>query len=135
MKIRVIDTVKDLSPLFLRKIKRLAGNVAEKETRLKELNIVIVSDHVIRKLNQKYLGKDKPTDVLSFNLGEMGEIYISIDTARRNAKRYNFPAVFEIWRYTLHGILHLAGFEHKDKSHESLMEQKEEQYLNLWDKF
>ncbi|MGB9824025.1 MAG: rRNA maturation RNase YbeY [Candidatus Hydrothermia bacterium] len=135
MKIRVIDTVKDLSPIFLRKIKRLAGKVAEKETQLKELNIVLVNDHFIRKLNKKYLGKDRSTDVLSFNLGEIGEIYISIDTARRNAKRYNFPAVFEIWRYTLHGILHIAGFEHKDKSHESQMEQEEELYLKLWDNF
>ncbi|MEO0229951.1 MAG: rRNA maturation RNase YbeY [candidate division WOR-3 bacterium] len=132
MKIKVIDVTQKLSPVFTRKIKRLAGNVAETETSLDELNIILVSDSYIRKLNKTYLGKDKPTDVLSFNLGKVGEIYISVDTARKNAKKYNFSSEFEIWRYVVHGILHIAGFEHKDKSQEMIMEQLEEKYLNLW---
>lgn len=132
MKIKVIDVTKSLSPVFTQKLKRLAWKIAEKETTLDELNVVLVSNYYIRKLNKTYLGKDKPTDVLSFNLGKVGEIYISVDTARKNAKKYNLSSEFEIWRYVVHGILHIAGFEHKDKSQEIVMEEQEEKYLNLW---
>jgi len=133
MKIRVIDLTKKLSPNFTRRLKSCLRVVAERELKVKELNVILVTDSYIRKLNKTFLGKDKPTDVLSFGLDNLGEIYISVDTARRNARKYGFTAEFEIWRYALHGLLHIAGYDHKDKSQEKAMEASEEKYLSLWE--
>lgn len=85
-----------------------------------ELSIVLVSDPQIRRLNKLYRNKDKPTDVLSFPIGEkvkgwliLGDIVISVDTARRQAKELGYSLEEELKRLLVHGLVHLLGYDHE----------------------
>jgi probable rRNA maturation factor len=86
------------------------------------LSLSLIGDDVIRSLNRTYRGKDCATDVLSFPLdGEiasgsrerlLGDVVISVDTARRQAAQYDAPLQREIYRLLIHGLLHLKGYDH-----------------------
>jgi probable rRNA maturation factor len=88
-----------------------------------ELSIVVVGDRSIRKLNRDYLGKDRPTNVISFAMGEgefgglnpscLGDVVISADTAGREAEAASVTPHERLCLLLLHGILHLAGFDHE----------------------
>jgi probable rRNA maturation factor len=81
------------------------------------LNVVFVNDKYIRALNKAYRGKDKPTDVLSFSYGPdelIGEVYVSVETAGRQAKDYKHPLSDELIRLIVHGILHIHGYDHEE---------------------
>lgn len=85
-----------------------------------ELSIVLVSDAQIKRLNKLYRNKDKPTDVLSFPIGEkvngwliLGDIVISVDTARRQAKEFGYSLEEELKRLLVHGLVHLLGYDHE----------------------
>ena len=83
------------------------------------LSLTLIGDEAIRALNRDYRGKDTPTDVLSFPMdgpgtplaGErlLGDVVISVDTARRQAADYDAPLQREIYRLLIHGLLHLHG--------------------------
>jgi probable rRNA maturation factor len=81
-----------------------------------ELSVVFISDSVMQNYNRKYRGMDKPTDVLSFRGGGdyLGDILISAETAYEQARRSSV-LTFEtnIRRLVLHGVLHLAGYDHE----------------------
>jgi probable rRNA maturation factor len=82
-----------------------------------EVSLVLTGDPPVRKLNARYRGKDKPTDVLSFpgpggDLG-LGDIVISLDTAARNAPRFGRTLGQELEILTLHGFLHVLGYDHE----------------------
>jgi probable rRNA maturation factor len=98
--------------LFLREAQaaaRLRGHVT----------VLLTTDAAIRKLNRRFRGKDKPTDVLSFpTAGPLaakmaGDLAISIPTARRQAAERGHSLAIEIKVLILHGLLHLAGFDHE----------------------
>jgi rRNA maturation RNase YbeY len=72
-----------------------------------EVAVRIVSDAEMRRLNRAWKGKDRPTDVLAF---ETGDIVVSIDTARRQAKDEGHSLRREIAHLAVHGALHLAGW-------------------------
>lgn len=84
-----------------------------------DLEFIFVADAEMKRFNKTYLGLDRATDVLSFGIDRrefgddafLGQIIISLDTARRNA--YEFKSVFtdEIVLYVVHGILHLFGYD------------------------
>lgn len=80
------------------------------------INIIIVSDHYIHKLNKQFLNRDYPTDVLAFPIQEKlwGEIYISKDRAARQAKEQKIDRTQEICNLISHGILHLACYSHDE---------------------
>jgi len=75
---------------------------------LHEIAVVIVSDAVIARLHHDFMGLEGPTDVLTF---EHGEIAISAETAQEYAARYNQKVEVEIALYIIHGLLHLNGFD------------------------
>ena len=91
-----------------------------------ELTLSFVDDPEIRELNKTYRRKDKPTDVLSFPLGEkgsdglfyLGDIVISIPRAREQAAEIGHPLERELEILTVHGFLHLLGYDH-DAGHET----------------
>jgi probable rRNA maturation factor len=96
------------------------------------VNVLVTSSAELRTLNRQFRGKDKPTDVLSFpSLDEMrrrenriaGEVAISADVAKENASQLGHSAAEEIKILTLHGILHLAGFDHEQDHGEMAREE------------
>jgi len=95
-------------------------------------DIVLSGDSLLRKLNKKFRRKDKPTDVLSFAFNEpgfLGEIYISLDRAKKQAREYGLSFRDEIRRLMVHGLFHLLGYTHYRKKTRSAMEKKESVYL------
>lgn len=86
------------------------------------LSLTLVNDAAIRELNREHRGKDKATDVLSFSLVEngsasaerlLGDVVISIETARRQASAYDASLQDELYRLLIHGILHVLGHDHE----------------------
>lgn len=103
----------------------------EKKTGNKSVNVVLCSDYKIRKLNKKYRKIDRTTDVLSFPFEEndfLGEIYISLQRATVQARRYNVSFAEEVGRLFIHGLFHLLGYDHKTKKNRKLMESYEGRY-------
>ncbi|MDW8167586.1 MAG: rRNA maturation RNase YbeY [Acidobacteriota bacterium] len=86
--------------------------------------IVFVGDRTIRHLNREFRGIDRPTDVLSFPFGEtepdvpgsppyLGDVIISVETARRYAARWRISLDRELRNLIIHGVLHLCGYDHE----------------------
>jgi probable rRNA maturation factor len=93
------------------------------------INLVFIGDEEIRKLNHQYRKKDKATDVLAFPMGEdgiLGDIAISTETAKRNAKRFGVIYKEELKRLVIHGVLHVIGYDHGPK-----MRAKEKEYSRI----
>lgn len=104
-------------------LKRVAKKVLKSENEKEiDLSIVFVGETRMRKLNKKYRGKNKTTDVLSFGQG-LNEIVICLKEIKKNAKIYDSTFKKELARVLIHAILHLLGYNHKD------MRDKEEYYV------
>ena len=97
-----------------------------------EINIIIVDDKKIHEINRDYRKKDKPTDVISFAYLEseyipnmqtvIGDIFISHETAERQAQEKSHSLEKEMAVLTTHGLLHLFGFDHQNDEQENEME-------------
>lgn len=105
------------------------------------VNVIFTDDRRMRSLNQQFRGLDRSTDVLSFNMDEpgdadatFGEIYISVPTARRQARDFGNSPGQELLRLTCHGLLHLFGYDHAKRKDAQKMESLEEHYLRLVNK-
>lgn len=84
-----------------------------------QINLKLVDDAAIRDLNKEYAGKDEPTDVLAFPYGEgdeLGDIAISVDTAKRQADAAGTTLGEELATLVLHGILHIQGYDHAEQA-------------------
>lgn len=104
-------------------------------------NIIIVDNEYIHQLNKTYRGVDRPTDVISFALEDngtcetefgriLGDIYISIDQARIQAKEYGHSLKRELAFLSIHGFLHLLGYDHMSEEEEKEMFGRQEWILN-----
>jgi rRNA maturation RNase YbeY len=96
--------------------KALTSEKKEFET----VNVILADDAYLQLLNETYFKKKKTTNVISFNLGEVAEIYISENQARD---------AYELHYYILHGLLHTIGYDHTNHKEESLMDEKCRGYL------
>ena len=100
-----------------------------------ELSILFVNDSQMKELNYKYRGKDTPTDVLAFPMQArqypqlLGDVVISIETAKREAKMRGYGLDRELALYLAHGILHLLGYDDIKSSNRKLMRSKEIELL------
>jgi probable rRNA maturation factor len=120
-----------------KKILRLLNVITKGETAPNStVNINLINDYRISRLNEEFRKKTGPTDVLSFNLDDdeepdsvLGEIYISTDTAERNAIKHGLSYTDEILRLCCHGFFHLLGYDHKNEKDRKMMEKKENYYL------
>ena len=87
-----------------------------------EVSVLLTGDRQTRQLNRDFRRKDKPTDVLSFPAPEMqagevaGDLAISVETAARQAQELGHPLATELQVLLLHGVLHLAGYDHETDS-------------------
>ncbi len=104
-----------------------------------ELSISLVGDHAIRRLNRTWRKKDKATDVLSFPAGDvpkgtpgprqLGDVVISLDMAKKQAREYERTLESEVARYLAHGLLHLLGYDHERPRDAQKMARAEEGLL------
>lgn len=102
-----------------------------------ELNYVFCSDDYLYQMNVDYLNHDTYTDIITFDnsekTGELeGDIFISVDRVRENAKTLKVEEVTELSRVLAHGLLHLMGHKDKTKDEASLMREKEEEAIELY---
>ena len=116
---------------FLKRAQRAAGVRGE-------VNVVVAGSGEIRALNRRYRGKDRATDVLSFpadggaGQGFAGDIAISAEMAARSARQFGHTPAEELKVLLLHGILHLAGYDHeRDNGAMARVEQKLRSQLGL----
>ena len=121
-------------------IKDLIKQIFLKERKvLGRLQYVFCQDEYLLQINQSHLQHDYYTDIITFNLSDtldetVGEIYISIDRVKENAKQHQTIFDQEILRVIFHGALHLCGYRDKTKREITIMRQKEEEYLLLFEK-
>lgn len=125
-----IDKLYELLDFFLKREK--LENV--------EFNIIFVDSKTIHKMNKDYRNVDRVTDVISFALEDnktieldhrlLGDIYICIEKAKEQAQEYGHSFLRELSFLTIHGLLHLLGYDHIEKREEEIMFKKQEDILN-----
>lgn len=132
---RELDELKDMLSNFCKR--EGLGNVI--------FNIIIIDNPTIHKINKEYRNKDAPTDVISFALEDdktviepdgvriLGDIYISIDKVHEQALEYSHSFKRELSFLAVHGLLHLLGYDHMEKSDEEVMFKKQEEVLNYYE--
>lgn len=107
---------------------------------ISELSLTLCSDAHIKKLNKEFRGKDKATDVLSFPMNDdfdcaitvsLGDIVISLDTAKIQAKELELTYEERFFQLLIHGLLHLFSYDHENVSDEERirMENREDELL------
>jgi probable rRNA maturation factor len=97
--------------------------------------IIFTGDSPLRDLNRRFRKKDQPTDVLSFNLDDpdfLGEIYISLDRTREQAREYGKPFYAELTLLITHGLLHLCGYDHGNPQDQAEMQGRERLYARYF---
>ena len=105
-----------------------------------EFDIIFVDSKMIHEINKTYRNVDRVTDVISFALEDnktieldhrlLGDIYICIEKAEEQALEYGHSFLRELSFLTIHGLLHLLGYDHMEKEEEEIMFKKQEDILN-----
>jgi len=110
--------------------------IVSEDVHLGDLSYIFCSDEYLIKLNQKYLGHDTYTDIVTFNYSEedviSGEIYISVDRVKENAVKFKEDFNKELRRVMAHGVLHLLGYNDKSKKEKEEMRTKEDEKVNMF---
>lgn len=100
-----------------------------------EIGYLFVNDEKILEVNNEYLGHDYYTDIITFDYDEgnqiNGDLVISLDTVRSNAKLFGKPYEEELYRVIIHGVLHLCGINDKGPGERELMEAAENRALTM----
>jgi probable rRNA maturation factor len=117
-------------------LKRLIRQVLKKEGAAEqgEIALRVADDRQIQRVNKTYLGKDRPTDVISFNLSEgdkelRADIIVSADTALANSRKYRLSPARELYLYVIHGLLHVLGYDDTTEAQRRKMHKRELQLL------
>ncbi len=105
-------------------------------------NVILTDNKEIKEINAKYRNINKETDVISFALEDekeentflnkriLGDIYISVDKAKSQSKEYGHSLIRELSFLSVHGLLHLLGYDHIEKEDEKIMFEKQELILD-----
>lgn len=100
-----------------------------------DISIILCSDEFLYQMNVKHLNHDTYTDIITFEYSEAGQIrgdiFVSIDRIKENAKAFKHRTTDELHRVIVHGVLHLCGYQDKSLKDKSLMRSKEDFYLSL----
>lgn len=119
---KVNETIKDIVNDFIEEYSK------------KIINILITDDSEIEEFNRKYRNKEGPTDVLSFEYGldeeVIGEIIISIDSIKKNAKELNETFDEEFYYILIHGVLHILGYDHIEDEEAHEMDKLQDEYYD-----
>ncbi|MBR5723977.1 MAG: rRNA maturation RNase YbeY [Bacteroidales bacterium] len=113
-------------------LKMVAGSEMR---RLGAINIIFCSDNYILDVNMRYLQHDYFTDIITFDYCEKdvlsGDLFISIDSVRENARFYGVEFADELDRVMVHGVLHLIGYDDHTEEQTAEMRRKEDYYLQM----
>ena len=108
----------------------------KEKKKLEGLTYIFCSDEYLLGINRDFLQHDYYTDIITFDLSEgpatTGEIYISIDRVKDNAKQLGLPFYQELHRVIFHGALHLCGYKDKKPVDIKMMRLKEDHYIRLF---
>ena len=100
-----------------------------------DISIIFCSDDYLLDINKKYLNHDYFTDIITFNYNEkntiIGDLFISIDRVRENAKELKVDFNNELFRVIIHGVLHLCGYNDKTQDQQKEIRAKEDEFLDL----
>lgn len=111
----------------------ISNVIVSEDCREGDINYIFCSDDYLHDINLKYLNHDTLTDIISFDYSvgkELhGDVYISIDRVRDNAKEFNVSFSDELKRVMVHGILHYCGYKDKSDADKSTMRSKEDTYI------
>jgi probable rRNA maturation factor len=123
----------DLSPDFF---VEWFKDVAQREGKeLGDITLVFCSDDYLLEINQQHLSHDYYTDIITFDYCfedvVSGDLFISVDRVKENAKEFNYSFEHELHRVSIHGVLHLCGYKDKGEADEKLMREKEDASLAL----
>jgi probable rRNA maturation factor len=120
-------------------LKRLIQNILSSEKTNSGVDLILVDDNLMKKLNREFTRRDKTTDVLSFGMQEgnsdpveypgLGDVYVCLDQAKRQAEERRLKLEEEVALLVAHGVLHLLGYDHQKKNQEVIMRKKEREYL------
>ncbi len=104
------------------------------ECRSVKLNYIFCNDAYILEVNRRFLNHDYFTDIITFNYNRRGaiagDLFISIDTIRANAKEYSESFESELLRVMIHGVLHLLGYDDMNEDEKIVMRERENYYIN-----
>jgi probable rRNA maturation factor len=120
-----------------RELKSFVEKIFKLEARaLRSIQFIFCSDKYLLQINRQFLSRDYLTDVISFDLSSdkfvEGEVYISVDRIRKNAKIFKRPISEEIHRVIFHGTLHLCGYTDSTEVTKAQMSKLEDRYLNAY---
>jgi rRNA maturation RNase YbeY len=122
-----------------RKVKKMIEKVIAKEKRISDdLNFILTNDKELKEINIEFLKHNYYTDVICFDYGGKniinGEIYISIETVKKNAKNYKVSYNKELLRVIIHGVLHMCGYDDKRIKDKTEMKDREDYWLELFER-
>ena len=120
----------------LRKKKLWLNSISNNEgKKIESLSFLFVDDEEMLKYNKKYLQHESYTDVITFDSSEdkkiAGDIIISLERVNDNAKFYQVSYNYELQRVMAHGLLHLLGYNDKNKEEKKIIRKKENYYLDI----
>jgi probable rRNA maturation factor len=124
------------SSINKRKVHTLISSLKKEfDLHLSFLSISFINSKELREINKQYLKHDYDTDVITFNYSKElkdidGEILISFEEAKYNAKKFNITYGKELARLVIHGMLHLLNFDDKDRKRKKIMKQEENKLIN-----
>ena len=115
----------------------LSYSITNEQKEPGEISYIFCSDEFLHKMNIEHLNHDTLTDIITFDYCEEnfinGEMFISIDRIKDNAKDFGVSFEDELHRVMVHGVMHLCGYKDKTSEDQKVMSEKEDFYLNLRD--
>ena len=131
--VRIYSKYKSINKI---KVHKLVKSICDLlEIKIDSLEINFISGKEIESINSQHLKHYYTTDIITFNYSEInnkldGELFISVEDAEENAKKYKVSFQEEITRLVIHGILHLLGYDDQERKNKIKMKRKENQLLN-----
>lgn len=133
--LKINSTDRDIAKVLFHRLVSLL----KKELEFEVVSVLInfVSSDYILKINKKYLNHNYSTDIITFNYSENkllldAELYISLQDAEKNAKKYGNSLEQELLRLVIHGVLHLLGYDDMSKDIKNVMKKMENRLVNKY---
>jgi probable rRNA maturation factor len=120
-------------------LRQLVKYILCSENASQGVDVILVDDNLMRRLNREFTNRQGTTDVLSFGMGEgksgpveypsLGDVYVSLDQAQRQVQGRKADLDQEVALLVAHGVLHLLGYDHRERNQKAGMRKKEREYL------